>query len=304
MKPNASRRYAFNTSMTLSITVVMTLVVMLLLISACGPAMQASALSESAAPEIAPTALVGHDTSLRYVLMPNTVNAVPDLQLLKSASDVVQLTDETAAIPAYDIAVKYGLEAGWTASAYTPMVSLVMDGNNSLFEDAAVMDALLHAINAQAVTQQLVINGAQAMTTAAREPNFQRVSLSDEALPDGVVLSFGVGYVPGASLVIDQLEATNLKVQSSLLYTNEIREALIDGSIQAALVFWTLPIERDGWVQRYGAENVVDLYSVPISYKVNPNWSVNLTPNGFPLVMFASDTRRFDTVEMNTSSGG
>jgi hypothetical protein len=293
-------------SLNVSVTIVMIVMTMLLLISACGPepTPRPVDIPTNSMPEITPTALAGRDNSLRYVLMPNTVNAVPDLQLIESASQVIQLYEDTTAIPLYDIAVMYGLEEGWTVSEYKPTMSLVINAENRLFENPAVLTLLQQSIDARQVVEQLLINGTEPMTTAAREPNFLRTSLANLGFPDGVVVSLGIGYVPGAAAVMDQMKAANLGVKSTLMYTNAVREALANGTIQAALVFWTMSIERDGWVQRYGAENVIDLYSVPISYKVNPDWSVGLTPNGFPLPMAVSASRAFDTVEMNTSSGG
>lgn len=301
-----SRPPFFNISVTRRLRVVMTLLTAGMVISACGPepTPRPVDLPGSAIPDITPTALAGRDVSLRYVLLPNTDDAVPDMELIQSASQVIQLTDATAELPPYDVAVMYGLEDGWTVSAYTPTVSLVVNATNPLFENPSVVSILHRSIDAQVIVQQLLINGTQAMPTVAEESNLLRTSLANLGYPDGVVISLGIGYIPGAAIVIDQFKAANLEVQSRLLYTNEIREALAAGTLQAALVFWTMPIERYGWVQRYGADNVVDLYSVPISYKVDPNWSISLTPNGFPLVMSTRAGSGFTTVELITSVSG
>lgn len=277
----------------------------LILLTACEPepTPRPVELRPNATPEMTATALADRIESLRYVLLPNTLNAVPDLSLIQSATNVIQLPEGTTELPPYDVAVMYGLEEGWTSSDYLPTVALIVSSDNPLFENEAVLDVLRHSIAAEVVVEQLAINGAEAIMTETREPAALRTELANLGFPDGIVLTLGVGYVPGAAEVIEQLAAANIEVQSTLLGVNRIRDAFADNSLQAALVIWALPVEREGWVQRYGADNVIDLYSVPLSYKADPNLTVNLTPSGFPLVSLPTGANAEEALSTEENAG-
>ncbi len=226
----------------------------------------------------------GRIEPIQYVLLPNTLNAVPDLELIQSAGNVTQLTEMSAEMPEYDIAVQYGLADGWTRSEYLPTIALVIAPESPLFENDAVTEVIRRSINPNQVIAGLDITGAAALPVDADAPDDLRTRLANTGYPDGIALTMGVGYVPGAAQVIAQMEAANLEIRDMLLTAHEIQDAFASQRIQAALVSWTQPVERDEWVQRYGEAQVLDLYTVPLSYLAADGLNIDLTPGGFPLV--------------------
>lgn len=256
-----------------------------------------------ATPEATATALAGRSETLQYVLLPNTLNAVPDLELIQSAGSVTQMTEAAEVLPEYDIAVQYGLADGWTVSDYLPTVALVIAPENPLFENEAVIDVIRRSIDPAQVVEALGITGAEALPAEADASGTLRTRLANLGFPDGIALRMGVGYVPGAAQVMAQMEAANLEIQETLLTMNEIRNAFGNQQIQAALVSWTQPVERDGWVQRYGEDNVIALYTVPVSYLADADLPVSLTPGGFPVVIQANEGDALGTQDASTPDG-
>ena len=49
-------------------------------------------------------------------------------------------------------------------------------------------------------------------------------------------------------------------------------------------MMWAANTEHAAWAARYGEENVIRLYTLPISYRAAPDRPVTFTPAGFPLI--------------------
>ena len=98
-------------------------------------------------------------------------------------------------------------------------------------------------------------------------------------------MSFHLGdaSVPGGEQVIQQWETAGIEAQQTAMPEGAILKALTGGQYQAALMIWTNPDERGKWVTQFGAANVIDLYSLPISYLAVPGFQITFTPDGWPL---------------------
>lgn len=222
---------------------------------------------------------------LRYGLLPNTAGAVPDLALIQgSGVEVIQLTDMPGDPDAYDLIVGYGDQPGWTKSELVPHIALVLNTEVTPLDQPEILSIVQRSLHPAGIVTTLNISGTIANELTGAAPATLKTEFANLGLPDGIALVLGVTYVPGAEQITAQLRAANIETQPVLLTVNEARTAFADGQIQAALVIWALDTERNQWVQQFGEANVIDLYSVPISYQVKDDLQVTFTPSGFPLV--------------------
>jgi hypothetical protein len=213
---------------------------------------------------------------LRYVLMPNMLNAVPDMELIGASAEVIQLSGENPPIPEYDILVTYGTLPDWTRSELTPQITLALNTSIPPLDNEAVMSIIRRALNPQDVIAALNIPGAEAQPLSPERSAVLRTELANMGYPDGIALAVGVVNLPGAAFIMEQLRASNIDAQIMMVTPNEARSAFEAGQIQAALVMWTQEAERAKWGR------MIDLFSVPISYRVKEGLQVSFTPSGFP----------------------
>jgi hypothetical protein len=110
-----------------------------------------------------------------------------------------------------------------------------------------------------------------------------RQELANTGWPDGFELTIGNIYAPGALLVAGQLNRVGITSQVLPLEEARIDAFLETAQLHLVLVSWPTPKIRDQWAARVGEENVLDLYSIPISYLAAPDLTITFTPNGWPL---------------------
>ncbi len=90
-------------------------------------------------------------------------------------------------------------------------------------------------------------------------------------------------YTPGVSEVVQQLQAAGIRVQPILMRQSDVQNAFDQGRIQLALVPWETQDDRTKWVTAFGDSQVIDLYSLPISYRAVSGLKITFTPEGWPL---------------------
>lgn len=250
--------------------------VILALLSACGP--EPTPFPVDLPQQATPTPQTEPLAALQYVLMPNTANAIPDLELISSGVEVIQLTGENPPIPEYDLIVAYGVMRDWRVSELTPTLSLVLN------TDAEIASIVQRSLDMQSLVTELNIPGMTSAILAVDAPATLRIELANLGYPDGIQL--GVGYTPAPAIdrIVDQWQAANINAQITRLTENELTAALETERIQVALILSALDTERAAWIEQFGADSVIDLYTVPISYQVREGLQLSFTPSGFPLI--------------------
>ncbi|MDX1991837.1 MAG: hypothetical protein SF029_05585 [bacterium] len=244
---------------------------------------EATPLAAEIPPTPTPTQLPVTPQPIRYALGMNTLNAVAELSLLESAAQVEQLTAPASAADLgtrFDLIAQYGQQAGWTPSEITPQVALVIDR----LENPVLMDVLRGAVDAQAIVEMLNIPGMVARPTTPLNPADLRAQLANQGRPDGFGLVIGHTFVLGVEQVTRQLETINIETRTVALSEAALLNALEEGSVQAGLFIWTSDDQRAAWQTAFGAENVIDLYSLPISYLAREGLRITFSPGGWPLV--------------------
>lgn len=226
-------------------------------------------------------------TSLRYALATNTKDLVIDLAMIQSSSQLEYLTELIAPGDMgsrYELVAAYGDLPGGTRSPITQQVSLVINAQAAIFTDVVVVEVIPRAIDTQALTAALNLDGAVAAPDNLPPAPSQtlRVELANSGWPDGIDLSMGYD-APGAETVVQQFQTSGIYARAVLLKADAVMTALIEKRIELALVVWTSAEERAQWTGQMGEANVIDLFSVPISYLAIPELQISFTAHGWPL---------------------
>jgi len=232
------------------------------------------------------TSVPSSSSTIRYALAANTDGYMGDLAFIQASAQVEQLTDPIDANGLgnrYDLLAAYGDLSGGIRSPITPHVTLVVNPTIPPLDDPFLRNILYRSLNTQAIIDFLAISGTVAAPRESSAPSTLRTELANAGWPDGLRMSVAYAYTPGAPQIIMQFQAAGIQAGVSPMSEDEIRKAFDEGQIQAALISWKTPAERTVWSSRFGEENVIDLYSVPISYIATPGLQITFTPGGWPI---------------------
>ncbi len=222
--------------------------------------------------------------SVRYALAANTAGAVPDLELIAASGQVEQLTEPVN--PAdlgtrYDIIAAYGDLADGERSPVVPHVSLILNTDFPPFDDSVLATTLQQALDTRAIVITLAIPGVSADESDSADVLGLRTELANMGLPDGIEINAASGYAPGIEAVRMTLRVAGIDTYWGVLAPELVQSAMRSGRVQVALVMWTE--SRAVWETLAGEGNIIDLFSVPISYLAVDGLTITFTPYGFPL---------------------
>jgi hypothetical protein len=183
----------------------------------------------------------------------------------------------------YDLVAAYGDLPGGTHAPVTPHVAVVINPTASPLSDPSLLNLLRHSLNPQSIVDSLAIAGAVSDTVEFSPPIAIRTELANAGWPDGLVLSIAYAAAPGAPEIAEQLVSVGINSRLSVITKDDLNTAFDGGIIQAAFITWETPDERQAWVSRFGDANVIDLYTVPISYLAVRDLTITFTPGGWPI---------------------
>ncbi len=261
--------------------------------AACGPEPTPFPVELPATPT--PTPAPESLPPLRYALSLEAAAAVPDLAALQNGAQVVVplLADpDPAALGRdYDVLVGYGSipdgeGLNWQAGALMPQLSLVLDADARPFADPDLRMLLLAALDVDAAVAAANIPGLERVWLEdAVLPAQTRTALANSGYPDGTGLALAVVSFPGVDVLTAQLREAGFVLRVRVMTPNAVRAALDSGTVQAALLVSGLAEEQRALESRYGTEQVVPLYRVPVRFQVAAglDLSVSFTPEGLPL---------------------
>jgi len=183
----------------------------------------------------------------------------------------------------YDIAADYGLFAGAAAAPVTTHVALVLNTALGPLDDPALADIVRGAIAPAAAAAVRGLPGAQPAAGSSAAPSAGlHARLANAGWPDGFNLTAAAAPVPGTETLLAPLRALGIELRP--LQTAAVTEDLWAASrLHLALVVWHTPEARQRWAALAGADNVIDLYSVPVGYIAAPGLELTFTPEGWPL---------------------
>lgn len=233
---------------------------------------------------------------LRYALLPNTFEAaipdteqiislIPDLPLIQASGvELIPLNDPASDLSDFDVIAGYGEQPGWTKADVRLTVALLLNTGVPPLDRAEVAAVVSASLNPAAISAGLNLPGIEPLATAEAVPLKLRTTLANLGLPDGIAVAAGVVPVPGIGALLGQMDAANITVQAIPVSSAGVRAGLESGRFQAGIIGWSLPGERATWTALVGEANVLDLYTLPVSYQVRDGLTVTFTPGGFPLV--------------------
>lgn len=275
---------------------------LLLWLSACGPEatpfpvnLQASGTSDASAVSgngsVNPAVNGGTDGSavgfvpIRYALADNTRDVPIDYATLGTALQIVQLdapADAATVGSMYDIIVAYGDLPGGTRSPTMHHMMLVI--NPALIvNEPELLEVLRHILNPAAITAVINAPGTETAMLTSITASAARLELANAGRPDGIDLLVGYSGMPGSLLASEQLQVAGFNVHLLLLEVDQLASALRGGQVHLALSHWTQIEERTAWVERFGEANVIDLFTLPISYLAAPDVEVTFNREGWPV---------------------
>lgn len=253
----------------------------LALLAACEP--DATPLPAYVPPTVTTLPATATPGPLRYALAAETRGSVVDLALLEASAEVTLLEpDEPTDLGNYALMAGYGDRPGWARSPVTPRVSLAIGGKRAPLDEPAMAGLIVSAIDAQALVSASGIGGSEALSAPA-ERGAQRAALANAGWPDGFDVALGDAGLPGTEALIGQLAALGLNVSRVALPPDALIAALTDGRVNLALVAWTDERQRQAMAEAVGAERVIDLYTLPITFQAVDGLRLTFTPGGWPL---------------------
>ena len=89
--------------------------------------------------------------------------------------------------------------------------------------------------------------------------------------------------MPGAQAVADALRAVRIGAILTNAGESDFGPTLDTSAPHLILAGWTNDNQKQSWIARAGEVNVVELYTVPISYLAVDGLQISYAPGGFPV---------------------
>lgn len=222
---------------------------------------------------------------LRYAVSHDAALTAADDALLTTGAEVTRLEPEATAEAGsvYGLVARYGDAEGWTRSPVLPRVSLLISPRRPPLDQPDIAALLLAALDANAMVALHGVGGSEALSVPAETPT-TRTALANAGWPDGFDVALGYGGLPGAQAVAAQFAALGVNVGLVRLPPDALLPALADGRANMALVAWATDEERAALADTVGAERVIDLYTLPITFQAVDGLRLAFTPGGWPYV--------------------
>lgn len=224
--------------------------------------------------------------SVRYALGASAAAAPIVDQARAQSLQIEQLSgtpDPAQSGISYDIAADYGLFAGADAAPVLTNVALLVNTGLEPLDDPALADIVRRVIAPAAAAAVRDLPGAQpAAGLPAAPPADLRARMANAGWPDGFNLAAAAAPVPGTEALLAPLRELGIELRP-LQTTAVTEDAWSTNRLHLALVVWHTPEARQRWAALAGADNVIDLYSVPVGYIAAPGLELTFTPEGWPL---------------------
>ena len=254
------------------------IMVCLFVLAGCGP--EPTPFPVDNPPTTTPEPPPATPEPIQYALAPNTIDRIADRAQISRSALVTQLNepfDPTTVDPQFDIVVSYGEMPGWIRVEPVQTTALIVRG-----QPVQIQSIIERAIDPQSVVNVLEIPGAAALPTDLTPFDILRVELANAGRPDGITLRLIHTFVPGVGQIVQQLEAANIRVIVSAATQSDAQIALQTGNADIGIVTWTSSDARTLWTDS-GVIDMVDLYTLPVSFLASDELTITYTPGGWPL---------------------
>ena len=203
-------------------------------------------------------------------------------QYLTNSSEFTnfEVLGSSSSVDDFDLVIAYGVYDGWQQSPQSHHVSLAINANLPPLDNSALLELIPRMIDAQALISEIQISGIQ--QTRAQSPEnvgTVRTILANAGYPDG----FQLVLATNTSFALDGLVAQFGLRSVDLRVTEMSNVSISDNQAHLVLLLWTQISEHEELVSQLGEENIIDLFTLPISYTTPNGLSVDFSENGIPI---------------------
>ena len=225
---------------------------------------------------------------IRYAFHPNTEGFVTDLTEIEQSGIVVTLSDDSLAELGtdYDVIMTYGEQAGWTTSPHPQHIALLINPNLAPFDDPEILNLFKSSLNPTAIIETLDITGILPADSSTTDSATVKSTLANLGYPDGFALSLGESQILGSEALAEQLTRFNFHLTSTELTEDELIIAFDNQRLHLGLIIYTTPEARASWSSLVGEDNIIDLYTIPISYNAQPELQIDFTAHGWVIARY------------------
>lgn len=216
---------------------------------------------------------------------------LPDTATLAEVADITYL-DPTASLTdaaaRFDVVIAYGVPPGWSPlPLMTATAALIINPDVPPFDNPDMAAALRDLLDPAELIAALGLPDSEPLRHNDASADTVRARLANAGFPDGFDVRLAA-TVPGAPALTDHLRTFAIYAHEMPLTVSapaDVGAALTAGRVDLALVAYIDPAARADWVAQVGADHVIDLYTLPLSYHAADTLSLNLTAVGLPLIV-------------------
>lgn len=219
----------------------------------------------------------------RYGILSDTLPYVRDVEALQDQAQL-ESVPANADLQNYDLLTGYGTADGWETAPTTHHVALLIHPALPPLDDATLRAIVQQSSSPRPLITRIEIPGLRPASDQETDSAALRTQLANQGYPDGLRLVLAAEPVPGIEAVRQQLAASNLRTRLSEAAPADILTRYEQQQAHLFLVRWIEEGERRAWTERIGTENVIELYSIPIRYRVRAGLSVAFSAEGFPIL--------------------
>lgn len=210
---------------------------------------------------------------LRYGVHPNAVDTFPTEQLSSSFVAITPLTEPINA-DTYDALIGYGLQTGWEPIPIDlSPVSVVMSTHLPPLNNPQINTVVQQALNPNAMLTQLAIPGTQSLIPSTNNPRIIKTELANLGYPDGIILYATSDPLPGVRELIAQMQTANIQIELVNVPPFSTAAHLTFARIDHATRTHLSPEQQ-----------ITDLYTLPMSYRVRDGLQTTFTAEGWLIV--------------------
>jgi hypothetical protein len=254
----------------------LTLILGLLLVGCEAQATPVAGGFVTATPSLVPT----NPTPLRYALTASVPLFGLNTNELLASGLVDQLT--TADGEGYDIVIALETRQDWETAPNPLTIGLALNPNLAPLNNEALLNLVRQSISpveiAQGTAWKPLVNENSPTATI-------RANLTSLGLPDGISLMLGTRFEATTPPLTAMFSARNVELNSITLSSEVHNNALSNNLVNLLVVLWVGDEQRTVWENQVGADNLIALFTVDISYRLGDGVQVvGYTSQGLPLI--------------------
>ena len=218
---------------------------------------------------------------LRYGIADHTLPYVSDIEQIREVA-LVETMPPNPDLTLYDVALAYGIYEGWQQAPMSHQVALIINTHLAPMDNADIPTLVRQALNPQAIADNTGVTGLLVSASETLPASQIRNTLANMGYPDGFRLTLAMQPVPASQTIVEQLSNANLEITTTEIHSmQEAIEILANNRAHLLLLFWQNDSQRSQWVERVGANAIIDLYTLPISYVEKEGISISFSESGW-----------------------